>query len=61
MRRSAGKSADGPKSEIVVKNVLDRLKIAIEETHAQIAYDGLPAVRGFSAESTAPQCPRRDR
>lgn len=38
------------KSEAVVGDVLDRLKVAIEESHAQIAYDGLPAVHADTAQ-----------
>jgi light-regulated signal transduction histidine kinase (bacteriophytochrome) len=33
------------KSEIVVKSVLDSMKVAIEETHAEIICEHLPAVR----------------
>ena len=38
------------KSEIVVQDVLGRLKVAIEESHAEIAYDGLPAVRADAVQ-----------
>ncbi len=38
------------KSEIVVQDVLDRLKAAIDESHAQIVYDGLPAVRADTVQ-----------
>ncbi len=38
------------KSGIVVQDVLGRLKVAIEETHAQIACDGLPAVRADTVQ-----------
>jgi PAS domain S-box-containing protein len=38
------------KSGIVVEDVLDRLKAAIEESHARIVYDGLPAVRADTVQ-----------
>jgi light-regulated signal transduction histidine kinase (bacteriophytochrome) len=39
-----GKMPAPIRSEIVVKNVLDSLKVAIEESHAEIVCDNLPAV-----------------
>ena len=41
---SQGKTPTLIKSEDVMKNVLDSLKIAIEESHAEIIRDELPAV-----------------
>lgn len=38
------------KSEIVVQDVLGRLKVAIEESHAQIAFEGLPAIRADTVQ-----------
>ena len=38
------------KSEIVVKNVLDSLKVAIEESRAEVACDELPAVRADTVQ-----------
>jgi hypothetical protein len=41
----------GPiKSELVVRNVLDSLKMAIEESHAEIVCDKLPSVRADAVQ-----------
>jgi PAS domain S-box-containing protein len=47
---SQAKAPTVVKSEIVVEDVLSRLKLAIDESHAQIAYDGLPAVRADTVQ-----------
>jgi PAS domain S-box-containing protein len=47
---SQAKAPELIKSDVVLKDVLDRLKVAIEESHARIAYDGLPALRADTVQ-----------